>query len=53
LSARSFIDLPEQRSVKQLLLAPSRGEIAQKHRASRFTFTAGRRGQWDPIMKEN
>jgi hypothetical protein len=39
--------------VKQLLLADAYNDIAQKHRASRFTFATGRRGQWDQIMKEN
>jgi hypothetical protein len=46
-------DLPEQRGAKQLLPEDTRSDIAQKHRASRFTFTTEHHGQWDPIMKEN
>jgi hypothetical protein len=34
-------------STKQMLLAHSDSDIAQKHPASRFTRTTGRGGQWN------
>jgi hypothetical protein len=43
---------PTQCRVKQLLLTQSDSDIAQKHPASRFTFTIGRGGRWEPRMKE-
>jgi hypothetical protein len=52
LSPRFFAELPKQHSVKQLLHAPPRGDITQKHPASRFIFTTDHRGEWNGIMTE-
>jgi uncharacterized protein YjiS (DUF1127 family) len=39
---------PARRGVKQLLLGDAYGDIVQKHRAFRFTFTTDHRGRLGP-----